>query len=169
MDSVRRKILKCTYAASLVTVAESVVLFRPGVVYAADRKRVLFENQKLIEVLSGVSDETGAIVPSREIDLRVPEIAERHTHVPVEVTSNIAGTSRIILICEQHDFPLIADFKLLNGAQGYIATRFNILWDRTRNPCGVKVNVLAIVQANGVAYSARKQVIDRVSDCGVGG
>lgn len=167
-DPKRRKILKYAGAASLVALEEIVTLVKAGVALAAEWNRSLFENQNLTAVLSSVSNGVDKIIPSKDIVLKVPEVPERWSWVPVEVTSNIVGTTRIVLICRELDFPLIADFNLFNSAQGFISTRVR-LWeeDRYGKPCWVKATVLAIVHANGQVYSASKNLLLGYADCNV--
>lgn len=166
-DSNRRKIIKYAGAAGLVALEETETLLKPGVVLAADLNRTLFENKNLKAVLSSVSNGVDKIIPCRDIEIKAPDRPERWTVVPVQVTSNIVGTTRITLICKELDFPLIADFKLFDSAQGFISTRLRLAEENDR-PCK-KVTVLAIVQADGHVYSASKDVLLIVSHCDGGG
>ena len=53
--------------------------------------------------------------------------------------------------------PLIADFKLMNGAQGFVSTRIKM---------GSTSNVTAIVKAGGKVYKASKEVKVTIGGCG---
>jgi len=46
--------------------------------------------------------------------------------VPVEVTSGIAGTTSIAILAEKNASPLISNFNLSGGAQGFISTRIKM-------------------------------------------
>jgi sulfur-oxidizing protein SoxY len=77
--------------------------------------------------------------------------------VPVEITSSIAGTDSIAIVGEKNAMPLIADFKLMNGAQGFVSTRIKM---------GATSNVTAIVKAGGKVYKASKEVKVTIGGCG---
>lgn len=169
MDTVRRIILKYASVASLAAIAEATELFKTRIVYAADWNKTVFENRNLTEVLSIVSNGVDKIIASSDIYLRAPDIVDNYAVTPVAVTSNISGTTRIVLICADIDFPLIADFKLLDGTQGFISTRVR-LGDIESKHCGKSVTILAVVHANGLVYSASKTVNLRItSHCDGGG
>jgi sulfur-oxidizing protein SoxY len=165
IDPKRRKILKYASVANLATLGEAAGLLKPGVVHAADWNKALFENKNLTAVLAGVSNGVDMIIPSRDIIIKVPPKPESWHVVPVEVTSNIAGTTRIILIRKKPEPRLIADFNLFNGAQGFVSTRV-CLWCNSL-PCGgVNATVLAIVHANGQVYSASEDAyLNYVGEC----
>lgn len=94
---------------------------------------------------------------SGDIQVKAPDIAENGAVVPVEITSNIPGTSGIAILAEKNGFPLIADFKLMNGAEGYVSTRVKM---------GATSNVMAMVTAGGKTYKAHKEVKVTIGGCG---
>lgn len=153
----RRKLLKYAAVASFVALEETATLMKSGLAFGTEPNRNHFEYRNLEAVLSGVSKGFGEIIPSRDIAIRAPDIAETWTSVPVEVTSNIADTSRITFVCKRLDYPLIAEFNLFDGAQHFISTRLR-LWDKTNWP-SEKVTILVLVHANGKVYSASKDVL----------
>jgi len=154
MNSQRRNVLKGAGAAGAVTVAMAAGLLKPGTVYAAWNKAA-FEAKDVNAVLSGVGG-AGATA-SGDITVKAPDIAENGAVVPVEVTSSIAGTSGIAIIAEKNGFPLIADFKFMNGAEGYVSTRIKM---------GTTSNVVAVVTAGGKSYKAHKEVKVTIGGCG---
>ena len=89
--------------------------------------------------------------------MKAPDSAENGAVVPVEITSNIAGTESITIIGEKNTQPLIAQFGLMNGAQGYISTRIKM---------GATSNVRALVKAGGKMYTAAKEVKVTIGGCG---
>jgi sulfur-oxidizing protein SoxY len=154
MNSQRRNVLKGAGAAGAVTVAVAAGLLKPGAVYAAWNKAG-FEAKDLGGALGSIGG-AGATA-SGDITVKAPDIAENGAVVPVEVTSAIAGTSGIAIIGEKNGFPLIADFKLMNGAEGFVSTRIKL---------GTTSNVVAIVSAGGKTYKAHKEVKVTIGGCG---
>jgi sulfur-oxidizing protein SoxY len=92
-----------------------------------------------------------------DISVKAPDIAENGAVVPVEITSNIAGTESITIIGEKNALPMIAQFDLSNGAQGYVSTRIKM---------GNTSNVRAVVKAGGKMYTAAKEVKVTIGGCG---
>jgi len=158
MNSKRRDILKYAGATCLAATVKAAESSNPRVVHATYWSESLFTNRNLSEVLSTFSNGVTDFVTSRDIVLKAPDIVNVPTSVPVEVCSNIAGTTRIILIVEQNEYPMVADFKLFNGAHS-ISTRVKLQSDSYS-----RFNVRTIVFANGIAYSAVKSVHWTVND-----
>jgi sulfur-oxidizing protein SoxY len=154
MNTQRRQVLKGAGAAGAVTVAMAAGLMKPGSVYAAWNKAG-FEAKDLGGALASIGG--GGAAASGDITVKAPDIAENGAVVPVEVESKIAGTDSIALIGEKNGFPLLADFNLMNGAQGYISTRIKL---------GATSNVTAVVKAGGKVYKASKEVKVTIGGCG---
>jgi sulfur-oxidizing protein SoxY len=154
MNNARRNVLKGAGAAGAVTVAVAAGLLKPGAVYAAWNKAG-FEAKDLGSALGSIGG-AGATA-SGDITVKAPDIAENGAVVPVEVISAIAGTSGIAIIGEKNGFPLVADFKLMNGAEGFVSTRIKL---------GTTSNVVAIVSAGGKTYKAHKEVKVTIGGCG---
>jgi len=89
--------------------------------------------------------------------IKAPDIAENGAVVPVEVTSKIPDTTDIAILSEQNINPLVADFKLSNGALGYVSTRIKM---------AKTSNVVVVVKAGGKAYIASKEVKVTIGGCG---
>jgi len=155
MNNDRRKILKGAGAAGVVSVAVAAGLLKPGMVLAADWNKAAFEAKDMASAVAGVGG--GGAADSAQITVKAPDIAENGAVVPVEVISAIPGTERIIILAEKNGFPLIADFGLSNGAQGYVSTRVKM---------GATSNVRAIVKAGGKTYTAAKEVKVTIGGCG---
>lgn len=155
MDQRRRSILKGAGAAGMVTVAVAAGLLKPGAVWAAGWNKAAFEAKDMAGALGGVGG--ASAVTSGDITVKAPDIAENGANVPVDVISGIAGTESIIILAEKNGFPLIADFSLSNGAEGFISTRIKM---------GATSNVVAIVKAGGKMYKAAKEVKVTIGGCG---
>ena len=155
MNNTRRNVLKGAGAAGAVTVAMAAGLLKPGAVFAADWNKAAFDAKDLNAALAGIGG--GGAAASGDVVVKAPDIAENGAVVPVEVESKIAGTDAIAIIGEKNGFPLIADFKLMNGAAGYVSTRIKL---------GATSNVTAIVKAGGKVYKASKDVKVTIGGCG---
>jgi len=154
MNILRRNVLKGAGAAGAVSVAMAAGLLKPGMAYAADWNKAVFESKDLGSVMSSVG---GAGAASGDITVKAPDIAENGAVVPVEITSNIAGTESIAIIGEKNTMPMLAQFDLSNGAQGFISTRIKM---------GTTSNVRAVVKAGGKMYTAAKEVKVTIGGCG---
>lgn len=154
MDILRRNVLKGAGGAGVVGVAVMAGLLKPGMAFAAWNKAG-FEAKDMGAALGSVGGSGAAA--SGDIQVKAPDIAENGAVVPVEITSNIPGTSGIAILAEKNGFPLIADFKLMNGAEGYVSTRVKM---------GATSNVMAMVTAGGKTYKAHKEVKVTIGGCG---
>lgn len=155
MNQLRRSFLKTTGAAGTVAMAIAAGLLKPGQVLAAEWNKNAFEAKNLADAMKGINS-TGA-AKSADIMIKAPEIAENGAVVPVEVTSKIAGTSDIAIFVDQNVNPLIADFSLQNGAEGYVSTRIKM---------AKTSNVTVVVKAGGKSYMTAKEVKVTIGGCG---
>ena len=154
MNTLRRNVLKGAAGAGTVAVAVAAGLLKPTMALAG-APRSAFEAKTVGDALKGMGA-TGA-ADSKDITIKAPDIAENGAVVPVEVTSNIAGTSAIAIVAEKNATPLVADFDLSNGAQGFISTRIKM---------GQTSLVRAVVTAGGKNYTAAKEVKVTIGGCG---
>ena len=154
MNTQRRNVLKGAGSAGVVAVAVMAGLLKPGMAFAAWNKAG-FEAKDMAGVMGAIGG--GNAAASGDITVKAPDIAENGAVVPVEITSNIAGTDGIAIIAEKNGFPLVADFKLMNGADGYVSTRIKM---------GATSNVVAVVTAGGKSYKAHKEVKVTIGGCG---
>ena len=154
MNILRRNVLKGAGAASAVGVAAMAGLLKPGMALA-DWNKAGFEAKDLNGALGAIGG--GGAAASGDVSVKAPDIAENGAVVPVEITSNIAGTESIAIVGEKNALPLIATFGLMNGAQGFVSTRIKM---------GATSNVTAIVKAGGKAYKASKEVKVTIGGCG---
>ena len=154
MNTLRRNVLKGAAGAGTVAVAVAAGLLKPTMALAG-APRSAFEAKTVGDALKGMGASGAA--DSKDITIKAPDIAENGAVVPVEVTSNIAGTSSIAIVAEKNATPLVADFDLSNGAQGFISTRIKM---------GQTSLVRAVVTAGGKNYTAAKEVKVTIGGCG---
>lgn len=154
MNALRRNVLKSAAGAGTVAVAVAAGLLRPTQVMAA-APRSAFEAKNVGDALKGMG--LPALVESKDITIKSPDIAENGAVVPVEVTSGIAGTTAIAIIAEKNATPLVADFDLTGGALGFVSTRIKM---------GQTALIRVVVTAGGKSYTAAKEVKVTVGGCG---
>lgn len=154
MNALRRNVLKSAAGAGTVAVAVAAGLLKPTMALAG-APRSAFEAKTVGDVLKGMGASSAA--DSKDITIKAPDIAENGAVVPVEVTSGIAGTTSIAIVAEKNATPLVADFDLMNGAQGFISTRIKM---------GKTSLVRAVVTAGGKSYTSTKEVKVTIGGCG---
>ncbi|MDP1646536.1 MAG: thiosulfate oxidation carrier protein SoxY [Thiobacillus sp.] len=154
MNALRRNVLKSAAGAGAVAVAVAAGLLKPTQAMAAWDKDA-FEARNVGDAMKGLGISGPA--DSKDITIKAPDIAENGAVVPVEVTSGIAGTSSIAIIAEKNGTPLVGNFNLSGGTQGFISTRIKM---------GQTSLVRAVVKAGGKSYTAAKEVKVTIGGCG---
>jgi len=96
-------------------------------------------------------------VPSKDIAIDAPQIAENGAVVPIEITSNIPGTTSIAVVLEKNPFPLAAKFDFKEGALPYV--KLNVKMAET-------ADVRVVAAAGGRQYSATREVKVTIGGCG---
>ena len=155
MNQSRRAFLKSAGFIGAIFAATATGLLRSGDVLAAVWNKVGFTSTNLDDAMKNTNYSGG--VESGDILLNVPDIAENGAVVPVEVTSNIPGTTAIAIFVENNQNPLIADFEFSNGAEPYISTRIKM--NKTSQ---VKV----AVRAGDKVFTLSKEVKVTIGGCG---
>lgn len=155
MNSRRRQILKSAGSASALGIAIAAGLLKPSQVLAVTWDKAAFDSKTVPDVLNAIGA-TGAM-ESDQIKLKMPDIAENGTVVPVEVSTNLPGVESIVIIAEKNGTPLLAKFALSNGAAGVVSIRVKL---------ATTTNVRVVVKADGKTYTAAKEVKVTVGGCG---
>jgi sulfur-oxidizing protein SoxY len=151
----RRTFLKGSLAGSAVAVAVSAGLLSPQVVLAAWPKAA-FESKSVQDALSSLLGSADTM-PSGDIEIKAPDIAENGAVVPVSVSTTIPKVESIAVIAEKNGQPLAANFVLGGSAKGFVSTRIKM---------AKTSDVIAVVKAGGKAHSARKNVKVTIGGCG---
>jgi sulfur-oxidizing protein SoxY len=154
MNALRRNVLKSAAGASAVAVAVAAGLLKPTQAMAAWNKSA-FEAKNVGDAMKGI----GAANPtdSKDITIKAPDIAENGAVVPVEIASNIAGTTSIAILAEKNAQPLVGTFGMSGGAEGFISTRIKM---------GQTSLIRAVVNAGGKTYTSAKEVKVTIGGCG---
>src|SRR5256885_5946279 len=144
MNSLRRTLLG----------ALSVVLLKPWAVLAAWNKEA-FGAKTAADALKGLGMANAA--PSGALVIDAPQIAENGAVVPIEITSNIPGTTSIAVVVEKNPFPLVAKFDFLEGALPYV--KLNVKMAETSD-------VRVVATAGGRHPTATKEIKVTIGGCG---
>ena len=113
MDALRRNILKNAGGVGMIGLAIGAGLLKPTLALA-DWNKAAFDAKTVPEAIKALGAASAA--ESKEIIIKAPDIAENGVVVPVEITSNIAGTTSISILAEKNATPLVADFDFSGGA-----------------------------------------------------
>ena len=91
------------------------------------------------------------------IVIEAPQIAENGAVVPIEVTSNIPGTTAIAVLVEKNPYPLVAKFDFAEGALPYVKINAKM---------GETSDVRVVATAGGKHYQATKEIKVTIGGCG---
>jgi sulfur-oxidizing protein SoxY len=108
--------------------------------------------EAMIDLLG--SDQT---IPTDQITLKLPEIAENGAVVPVTITSSLENIESISIVVDKNPRPLAATFEMLPGTLPEVASRIKM---------GQTSDVMAVVKTADGIYSASKQVKVTIGGCG---
>jgi sulfur-oxidizing protein SoxY len=95
--------------------------------------------------------------PSKDIVIDAPQIAENGAVVPIEISSNVPGTSVISVLIEKNPFPLTGRFQFKEGALPFV--KLNVKMGETSD-------VRVIAEAGGRSYVATREIKVTIGGCG---
>jgi sulfur-oxidizing protein SoxY len=95
--------------------------------------------------------------PSKDIVIDAPQIAENGAVVPIEIVSNIPGTTSLAVVLEKNPFPLAAHFDFKEGALPYV--KVNVKMAETSD-------VRVVASAGGRHYTATREIKVTIGGCG---
>ena len=107
------------------------------------------------DALKGIG--ASAPAPSKDIVIDAPQIAENGAVVPIEISSNIPGTSSLAVVLEKNPFPLAAKFDFMEGAAPFV--KLNVKMAET-------ADVRVVATAGGRHYSATREIKVTIGGCG---
>ena len=153
MDGSRRILVKAATAAGLLATFGGALL--------APRQALAARNQGAFEAKSA-PDAMRALgithaEESKDIAIRAPDIAENGAVVPIDVTSNIPGTTSISVFIEKNPFPYTGTFDFTAGAVPFVHLRAKV---------GESTPVRVVVAAGGKFYTTAKEVKVTIGGCG---
>lgn len=153
MQHSRRSVIKAAGALGLLA-AFGGGLIRPESARAA-WSQAAFQAKSATDAMRALgmqgAQESGDIV------IRAPDIAENGAVVPIDVTSNIPGTTSISIFIEKNPFPYTGTFDFAAGAMPFVHMRAKL---------GKSTPVRVVVAAAGKYYTAAKEVKVTIGGCG---
>jgi len=134
--------------------ALAALLAKPFAALAAWNEKA-FGAKTAQDALSGL----GAVnpAPSKDIVIDAPQIAENGAVVPIEIASNIPGTTSLAVVLEKNPFPLAAKFDFKEGALPYV--KLNVKMAETSD-------VRVVATAGGKHYAATREIKVTIGGCG---
>jgi sulfur-oxidizing protein SoxY len=94
---------------------------------------------------------------TQDIVIRAPDIAENGAVVPMDITSNIPGTTSISVFIEKNPFPYTGTFDFAEGSVPFVHLRAKM---------GETSPVRVVVAAGGKFYTTAKEVKVTIGGCG---
>lgn len=146
----------CTRRKALVSTALWTALGSIGLL--SSRSALALSGAFTATSLDDVLKQLGATpVPSTEVQLSSPDIAENGAVVQVGVVSKLAKTEEIHLLVEKNLNPLVASYNFPAGTDPFMQMRVKM---------GQSTQVWALVKADGRWYSATKETKVTLGGCG---
>lgn len=100
---------------------------------------------------------TDQTVPSDQIKLKLPVIAENGAVVPVTISTSLENVESISIVVEKNPRPLAATFEILPGTMPEISSRIKM---------GQTSDVMAVIKTDSGIYSTAKEVKVTIGGCG---
>ncbi len=152
---VRRTLLRAAVVGSGIAAAFAAGLLVPLRALAGEWPKAAFEARDVATAL----EQAGVTNPATTENLliRAPEIAENGAQVPIEITSNIPGTQRILIFVDKNPQPLAGTFEFMNGAEPFISTRIKM---------GETSNLRVVANAGGKYFMVSQEVKVTIGGCG---
>ena len=91
------------------------------------------------------------------IVIEAPQIAENGAVVPIEITSNIPGTTSLAVLVEKNPYPLVARFDFAEGALPFVKINAKM---------GETSDVRVVATAGGKNYQATREIKVTIGGCG---
>ena len=154
MNDTRRSVLKGVWAVGALAGAVAAGLLSPVRAFAAWNKSA-FEAKSTSDAMRALG--MGSPEDSKAIQIRAPDIAENGAVVPIDITSDIPGTTSISVFIEKNPFPYTGTFDVSQGAVPYVHLRVKI---------GESSHVRVVVAAGGKHYMTAKEVKVTIGGCG---
>lgn len=155
MDALRRTVLRNAGAAGALAAAAAAGLLKPEQVLAASWNKDAFLSKSSTEAVGKLGAANAA--PSRDVVIEAPQIAENGAVVPIEITSNVPGTTSIAVLIDKNPFPLAGKFDFKEGSMPYVKLNVKM---------GESSDVRVIAEAGGKHYVAVREVKVTIGGCG---
>jgi sulfur-oxidizing protein SoxY len=100
MNQTRRIVLRGAGSIGALSALIMAGVLKPTAAYAADWNKAAFEAKDTPGALKGLG--AGSTADSKDLMLKVPDIAENGAVVPVDVISNIPNTTSIAILVDKN-------------------------------------------------------------------
>lgn len=151
----RRNFLQSFGSAAALGGLLGIGLLKPGRALAVEFNRAAFDAKTATDALRLIG--AAGAEASRDILLKAPEIAENGSSVPIEVISNIPGTTRLSVLVDKNPFPLALQFNFAPEAVARFQARLKM----------AETSRLRIVaSAAGKHYTVFREVKVTIGGCG---
>lgn len=151
----RRNFLQAFGSAGLLAGLVGGGLLRPGRALAVDFNRTAFDARSAADALRIIG--AAGAETSADILLKTPEIAENGAAVPIEVISNIPGTTRLSVLVDKNPFPLALQFNFAPPAVARFQARLKM---------GESSRLRIVASAGGKHYTVFREVKVTAGGCG---
>jgi sulfur-oxidizing protein SoxY len=129
-------------------------LLKPFAALAAWNEQA-FGAKTSTDALKGIGAPSPAA--SKDIVIDAPQIAENGAVVPIEISSNLPGTTAIAVLIEKNPFPLTGRFEFKEGALPFV--KLNVKMGETSD-------VRVVAEAGGRHYVATREIKVTIGGCG---
>jgi len=156
MSELRRKLLKGSVSAALLSPFIGTGLLTPGRVLAAEWNKNAFTARHVNDALKAYGSANAT--ESRDIVISAPEIAENGAKVEVEITSNVPNTRSLAIFVDKNPMPLCSAIEFSGPVLPYVKAQLKMA-ETTR--------VRAVARtADGKSYIAFREVKVTLGGCG---
>lgn len=155
MNPTRRLVLRGAGSIGAVYALMAAGLLKPTAAYAADWNKAAFESKDTAAALKALG--AGTPAENKDLQLKVPDIAENGAVVPVDVVCNIPNTTMIAILVDKNPTALTSQYSFANGALAEVSARIKM---------GQTSLVRAVAKAGDKFYVAQKECKVTVGGCG---
>ena len=157
MNQTRRTFLQAGMTAGTIAVVASAGMLTPRSVMAAWPKSA-FDAKSIDEAMKSLNGTSaGSATDSNDITVEAPDIAENGAVVSVTIKTTIADAEQISVFVPANANALCASYILASGTDGFVTGRIKMR--KTSD-------VIAMVNAGGKLYTAKKPVKVTLGGCG---
>lgn len=154
-EPARRLVLKQSAGVTVMVLAASAGLLRPGTANAAWNKAAFDAKGAVNDVVKALGG--SAAQESADVVLTGPDIAENGAVVPLGVSSKLPKTEMMALLVEKNPNALAGMFMMTPETEPAVSTRVKMAQTS---------DVFALVKADGKYYFAKKEVKVTLGGCG---
>ncbi len=151
MQSTRRKFIKIMLTLTSYTLSAAFSKVSLANWLASD-----FKHQDIDTTLSELFPRQ-TLLNSDKIHLKLPEVAENGSVVPITVSSSLENVDTVYILSEKNPVPLIARFNLNPDLETFIGARFKM-----KETC----DVIVILKAENQYFQTRQKVKVTLGGCG---